>query len=349
MTIQQLWENWRKRRSDASVPNAGRRAMLAGMAAAPLAAIPGTAHAKNADDTSSAWQAPEVKGVKGPLPKGKIGGLEFSRLILGTNLINGYAHARDLVYAGDLFRAYNTKEKIYETLSIAEQAGIDTVLINARELKLFDKARQEMGTTQKTMVQVYPNRRDWTSDVDASIDSGASTMYVQGAVADKLVRSNSMGVIEKTLAHIKDRGFPAGVGAHSIQVPMACEKAGLDVDYYVKTCHHDNYWSAHPKEKRVEFSVDGMPSPDHNEYHDNIFDLFPEQTAEFMQAVEKPWVGFKVLAGGAIHPKHGFPYAFQAGADFICVGMFDWQIVDDVNLTLKAIESAQDRDRPWRA
>ncbi len=351
--LKKYWEQLRSRQGSGEEQpfSAQRRAMLAGMAAAPLAAIPASAREKEDGDTAGAsgWQKPEVKGVKGDLPKGKIGDLEMTRLILGSNLISGYAHARDLVYAGDLFRAYNTEEKIHETFSIAEQAGINTILINSRELDRIEKARQITGITLQTMVQVYPSERDWTSDVDKCIDSGVSTMYVQGAHADRFVQSGRIDVLEKTIQHIKDQGYPAGIGGHSIQVPMACEKAGLEADYYVKTCHNDKYWSAHPIENRTEWSVDKMASGDHNEYHDNIFDLFPEQTVEFMQTVEKPWVGFKVLAGGAMRPKEGFSYAFQAGADFIAVGMFDWQIVEDVNIALRAIDYAEDRDRPWRA
>jgi hypothetical protein len=36
------------------------------------------------------------------------------------------------------------------------------------------------------------------------------------------------------------------------------------------------------------------------------------------------------LAAGAIHPREGFKYAFENGADFVCAGMFDFQIIEDV-------------------
>ena len=50
------------------------------------------------------------------MPVGKIGKLKISRLILGGNLIGGWAHSRDLIYVSSLFKAYNTKEKVFETL-----------------------------------------------------------------------------------------------------------------------------------------------------------------------------------------------------------------------------------------
>jgi hypothetical protein len=54
-----------------------------------------------------------------------------------------------------------------------------------------------------------------------------------------------------------------------------------------------------------------------------------------------------VLAGGAIEPKEGFRFAFENGADFICVGMFDFQIVDDVNTASKVLSELKNRQRPW--
>jgi hypothetical protein len=79
---------------------------------------------------------------------------------------------------------------------------------------------------------------------------------------------------------------------------MACEAAGIVPDYYVKTFHHENYWSAIPRENRREFTVDGHPQPGHNDWHDNMFDLFPDQTQEVMGKVKAPWIAFKVLAAG---------------------------------------------------
>ena len=85
--------------------------------------------------------------------------------------------------------------------------------------------------------------------------------------------------------------------------------------------------------------------------HDNSWCSDPQAVIDFMAAVKKPWIAFKVLAAGAIPPRVAFPYAFNNGADFILVGMFDWQIEDDAKLARRVVAAVSapgsKRTRPW--
>ena len=77
--------------------------------------------------------------------------------------------------------------------------------------------------------------------------------------------------------------------------------------------------------------------------------LNPKETIAFMKTVNKPWIAFKVLAAGAIYPRQALPFAFSNGADFIAVGMLDFQIVENCKLAAKVIRLTQKRERPWQA
>ena len=118
---------------------------------------------------------------------------------------------------------------------------------------------------------------------------------------------------------MKSQGYVAGMGAHSIETLLACEQAGIKPDYYVKTLHHDRYWSAHPRENRVEFQIMTENSDDHNRYHDNMFDLFPEKTVEFMQPEHCSLDRFQD-PGGRRHPPQGWLQlrVCQRGGFYLC-------------------------------
>jgi len=291
----------------------------------------------------------DISELKGELPKGKIGDHTISRLVLGGNLIGGWAHSRDLIYVPSLFRAYNTEMKIFETLMLAEKAGIDSINIGFPTIETMVKYRKMTGSNIKVIVQVHPDmeNNDYYVNIDKAIDSGMDVIQIQGNWCDWLVRDNKMDVIEKMMERIRSQGYTAGLASHTVDALIACEEQGIIPDYYMKTMHHDQYWSAHPRENRVPFEVDGTKHLDHNRFHDNCFCLFPDKTNAFVERAKVPVMGFKVLAAGAISPEDGFNWAFQNGADFICVGMFDFQIVNDVNITIDTLNNLQGRKREW--
>ncbi len=288
-----------------------------------------------------------LKDLKAPVPSGDILDKKVSRIIAGGNLIGGWSHSRDLRYVSKLFKAYNTEKKVFETLALAEQAGINTINITYKQLPLINKYKRIFGSNLQTMTQVHPKRDELFKHVDYVIEHGVDMIQIQGNCCDWRVRDGEIDVIEDCIDYIKQKGYPAGLGAHSVQALIACDEAGIEPDFFMKTFHHDNYWSAHPRENRIPFSVDGARSPNHDEFHDNMFCLFHEETTEFMSKKEIPWIAFKVLAGGAISPKDGFNFAFEKGADFICVGMFDWQVVENANILNDTLANLSGRQRKW--
>jgi uncharacterized membrane protein YphA (DoxX/SURF4 family) len=332
-----------------------RRELLKGLAGIPVLAVFSGAFLRSftkegADIVSGATikvDYKQVKDLQGKLPQGKLGNLNVSRMIMGCNLIGGWAHARDLIYSNTLFKAYNNEKKIIETLYLGEQAGVNTTFMVTQYYPAFNKYKSIYDAKMQSICQAVLPEKDFLSDINLAIDSGATSIYIQGNSGDSYVMNGKIDQLGKAVEYIKKQGFFVGIGAHSIETIKACEKEGLPADYYVKTFHHDNYWSAHPEANRIEYSVIKSASPDHNMNHDNMWDLFPLRTIEYMKEVNKPWIAFKVLAAGAIQPRDGFRYAFENGADFIAVGMFDFQVIDDVNTAIKVLGDLKKRERAW--
>lgn len=282
--------------------------------------------------TMKTFQYSSLKELKGRLPFGQIGDLKLSRMFLGGNLIGGWAHSRDLIYVSKLIKTYHTDQKVFETLSLAERCGMNTILTNPVLCRVINAYwRKHGGKIQFISDCAYKN--DLMTGIKMSVDGGADSCYVQGGVADSLVQAGRIEEISEAIEFIRKNGLPAGIGAHALSTVTTCVEQGLKPDYWVKTLHHCRYWSARPGE----------------ESNDNIWCTEPEETIAYMETREEPWIAFKILAAGAIMPKEGFRYALEGGADFLCVGMYDFQIVDDVNIAFELFASGFERRRPWRA
>lgn len=247
-------------------------------------------------------------------PTAMIGNCEISRLLIGGNPFSGIAHAEPLVYPSRLFRHYFTPEKIVETLYLCVKNGINTFLGRIDDnvigfLKLYEKTFGERmpwlaQTSEKA--ERGATKQQIQDNIRRAVDNGAVGCYVQGVSADFLVAEGRVRQVAEHVDLMRKLGVLAGVGAHLNKTVEETVKAGLKPDFYMKTINPLGYYAADP-----------------------------DQTAEMMSVVDVPWIAFKVLAAGRITPEEGFAYALNAGAEFLCVGMFEFQVEENVLLAGK--------------
>ena len=291
-------------------------------------------------EPASAVPAPSSKAT---MPVGTIGDMKISRLICGGNLIGGYAHSRDLIYVSKLLQQYFTEEKIMETWAQCEAHGVNTMIFNPsnkRGSMVFAKYRQQGGKIQ-FLAQLDGSKTNMKTVIKEAVDAGAEGALLVGNLSDKWSREGDMDAIGAFVETVKMEGLIAGVAGHELRTVMAVEKAGIKPDFYMKTLHDTNYWSTRRPDQMKEV-ID-------NYGIDNYWCMDPKATIKYMKTLKRPWIAYKVLAAGAIHPRNGFKYAFSNGADFCVAGMFDFQIAENVVMANDILKATQTRERTWMA
>ncbi|MGB9620507.1 MAG: hypothetical protein ACPL7K_08860, partial [Armatimonadota bacterium] len=121
-----------------------------------------------------------------PLPTGKIGNVTISRLIIGGNLIGGWAHSRDLIYVSRLFREYNTEAKVFETLDLAMACGINTIQLDPACWDVIAKYNRHRNPPIQTIVcvPVIQDRAEMKRVIEQQVERGATCIYSHGGSTD---------------------------------------------------------------------------------------------------------------------------------------------------------------------
>lgn len=340
----------------------GRREWLGGIASCGVLAAFGTLFARwkwgggveaVTSATAKAFEFTGLDKLSHPIDKfvqigeaGAKGSFKLSRLILGGGMISGYSHSRDLVYLGGpngLMKAYNSPERVLHTLAMAEKTGINTIIINPLLINtVTDYWKRTGGKIQFVTNCGYQGARgDGAEKIAAglvegakkSIDAGATSCFMRGEYTDDMATNNQAALFADSFGRMKELGVPMGIGCHEWKTVKFCLEHGIVPDYWMLTFNSRKYWSATP-----EFGTN----------HDNCWCTDPDGLKAYMPEVKQPWIAFKVLGAGAIHPREGFPFAYNNGADMICAGMFDFQMVENVNIVNKYFENGlPQRTRAW--
>ena len=268
----------------------------------------------------SAALGDDPKAAPTEMPKIKLGDLEVSRLILGSNPFFGFSH-----YSGELDREmveYYTDEHIWQILDDAAQHGITAVAAPPYErwINAFRRYREQGGKLSHWIAQPDPALPEVADAIRAAVDGGASAVFVQGARTEEAHQAGRMDLIARWVKLMRDRGVPAGLAAHRRDVHVAVEREKLPTDFYFQ-CFYipDGKWA----------------------------ETDPAEAIEAIRQIAKPVIGYKILAAGRRPAEEAFRFALGnlRPSDGVCVGMFPKhdaeQLATNVKLTLRYSDTSR--------
>ncbi len=249
-----------------------------------------------------------------PMPAIKLGRVDVSRLILGSNPFFGFAHKSGGLAAE--MKAYYTDERIMAVLDEAASHGITAVASPPydRWIRLWARYREKGGKLTTWIAQPDPRPEDMRKVIKAAGKGGAGAVFIQGARADEQFAKGDFKRLRGWLDLIRSFGVPAGLASHRSDTHLEYERRGLPTDFYFQCFYNPG---------------NGYKSKDR------------QKAVESIQHIEKPVVGYKILAAGRLKGKDGFAFAFRhlRGKDGVCVGMFPKHQPDQIAVNARLTRS----------
>ena len=231
------------------------------------------------------------------LPTIKLGTLEVSRLILGSNPFFGFSHQTDALTKE--MNEYYTDEQIAATLDAAAAEGITAVAapVYERWIRLFNDYLGRGGKLRIWLAQPDSGAEKMPDDIAAAAKGGAKAIFIQGGRVDEQFGQGKLDVLRAWVDQIKGLGLPAGMAAHRTDVHLEAEKQRFPTDFYFQ-CVCDPTQGYRPETREKAFAA--------------------------IRQIAKPAVAYKILGAGRIPAPEGFDHAFRhiARKDGVCVGMF---------------------------
>jgi len=240
------------------------------------------------------------KRLKGKLPAIKLGKLEVSRLILGSNPFFGFAHRGGKKLA-EAMKAYYTDERICAVLDAAAALGVTAVAAPPypRWLKLYRHYLDRGGKLRTWIAQPDPDPRRMRRAITAAAEGGAKAVFIQGARADDQFERKGFATLRGWLELIRGLKLPAGIASHRHDTHVEYQRRKLPADFYFQ-CFFRPVGGQYRMADREA----------------NVAAIGKIQTT--------PVVGYKILGAGRLPPKEAFAYAFGhlRRKDGVCVGIY---------------------------
>lgn len=284
---------------------------VAGAACAAAGGIPGL--------SSPAFGGPQAAAAPPALPTVRLGNLEVSRFILGSNPFWGYSHKSKAL--DEEMKRFHTDERIMQILDEAAECGVTTLASppDERWIRLWARYLDRGGRLKIWISQCHGNPDQMISEIDRSVKAGAKAVFIQGARVEEQYNAGQFDTLRSWVERVKDAGLPAGCAAHDPTIHPELERRKFPTDFYYQCFYYVSRSEDYPAAER-------------------------ERAVATVLKIDKPVIAYKILAAGRLPASEGFEYAFNhiRRKDGVCVGIYAQKAIDQIrqNATYTGLLSA---------
>ena len=269
------------------------------------------------------------------LPTMKIGDLEITRLVVGSNPFTGKSHLDDAT--DNDMKSYFSEEQAFAMLRRCEEAGINAIQSrgNMPVMGLIDRYRKAGGSLL-WLAQTGKNLQTFDEELDEMMKYNPAAICIHGELSDDLFLNGMLDRLGSLLDKIRRKNLPCGICSHFPEVLAYAEEKGLKPDYYMASLYNlfqpDRSHDVNPEGERFEES--------------DIPKMY-----EVIRKLSAPTIALKILGAGRRcetqeQVRNAFVEAFASmkKGDGVLVGMFDKyqdQPFLNAKYTLEAIKLAE--------
>jgi len=241
------------------------------------------------------------------LPTVRLGTLEVSRLILGSNPFWGYSHKSAAL--DEEMKRHHTDERIIQILDEAASCGLTAVASppDERWRKLWRRYAEGGGRLKIWISQCHGAPEQMLQEIDRSVEAGAKAVFIQGLRVEEQFAKSRFDTLRSWIEHIQEAGLPAGAAAHWPEIHPELERRGFPTDFYYQCMYNASKTNDYSPAER-------------------------EAAAAAIARLAKPVVAYKILAAGRLTAAEGFEYAFSRirRKDGVCVGIYARNAIDQI-------------------
>lgn len=167
----------------------------------------------------------------------KLGSLEVSRFVSGSNPLSGYSHQSSQI--DDEMKGYFTFEQMKKYLRDCEENGITAIV--ARIDKLISKLIQDYRSEGGSIKWIGQTAREYGSlkqNIREGIGAGVDSVFIHGGTTDQYFSEGREDELITLIEYAKKEGVPVGIASHKPQNLLAVQERNISVDYYL-LCLYD--------------------------------------------------------------------------------------------------------------